>query len=105
MGTVRDPDRFSTVRKCRTNIQCQLNKADRPDTSAKEFVLCSSASLTFVKTARVNTTKWLDACTACTEASVPEETVTWDDVTNMPSSEFPSDGALVMTCLQANARN
>merc|ERR1712139_633634 len=96
---LKDHDQFHTVRKCRGYIQCQLHKANRPDLSAKDFVLSSNNDyMRFKKTCRVNKAAWLDV--AGNRAILPDETETWDRDKDMPNTEFVSDHALVLTDIE-----
>lgn len=97
---LRDPLKFHTVRKCRGFLQCQLHKANKPDQSAKDYVVSWSPdnAVTFSRASRVNKLSWLHAATDV--GVLPDERQSWDGDIDMPNTEFVSDHALVLTDVQ-----
>jgi len=99
---MQDPQQFNTVRKWRSYVQCQLQKADKPDISAKDFVLSAGAGIRHLKGIRVNTFAWLtderpDVLAGSDMVPIlPEECSTWSADASMPSPVFASDHAMVL---------
>jgi len=92
--TVSDPARFTTVRKCRSHLQCQLQKAGKPDFSAKDFVL--GTGVRFHSGVRLNTFAWTGGAGAEPPDFLPEERDTWVGHADMPSPQFGSDHAMII---------
>merc|ERR1711865_915964 len=92
---VRDANRFHTVSKTRTYMQCQLKKAGKQDVSAKDFVLIAGGLASENKKfegRRVNKFDWLSK----SRQGLPPESETWSDDAEMPAPGFPSDHAMVI---------
>eukprot|EP00747_Dinoflagellata_sp_TGD_P154517 gnl/TRDRNA2_/TRDRNA2_177506_c0_seq11.p1 gnl/TRDRNA2_/TRDRNA2_177506_c0~~gnl/TRDRNA2_/TRDRNA2_177506_c0_seq11.p1 ORF type:complete len:1037 (-),score=224.25 gnl/TRDRNA2_/TRDRNA2_177506_c0_seq11:135-3185(-) len=104
-AAVSDPERFHTVLKRRTHLQCQLYKVGKVDRSAKDFIVAAGSSVHPAAGIRINTTAWMDEKGARSNAGanagyvMPSEGDTWAGNLAMPTPDFASDHALVLAKL------